>query len=567
MKIRKLIEITINQKRLNVVFFLISTFSVLSLNIYPLYVLNSKNYPGRTYALIHNNVQDFYFYQAIMNEGANGANLIYDPYTTEPHRSSIIFSYFTWLGKFSRLTNIPYVYTYHAVRILGSLLFFVSAYFLIHKLRLPHPNLAFLFFLYAAPLFTLRNLGDKIDKIPFMYWWTAMDPVRRSAYLPHHMIGGFLLILSVILILRFFSSGKLKFIIITIFLSPLLAFIHTPSLFILLIVLPSAIIIYLISQFLQNNVKFLWNLRFILLLTFVYWIISLLFLTFMVSQTNKGFPWNQYLVWERNLQYPLNKELIGAFGILFPFALIGILSSLISSKFNRIFVAVWFSVPLLLIPLAPKLSISNIRLIQGLPYFTLAVLAALGLDFLFSLGKVIVNKFFKIPKTLVAFQRLPIKLISLLFYSLIGLLFLIHVFPSIVWSIKDQIREYSPIFGNTYLDNRLHQAFNFINKNYPNKTPILSTFYTGNYLPVYAHTISFIGHSGYTNNLSQKEPLVFKFYENKMTDNEAKSFLMDNKITLVFQGPEEKPIYPQYLYPNILKPVYDKEEATIYVLK
>ena len=278
----------------------------------------------------------------------------------------------------------------------------------------------------------------------------------------------------------------------------------------------------------------------------------------MVSQTDKGFPWSQYREWERNLQYPLNKELIGALGILFPLAVIGIIYSLLSLRFDRIFIAVWFVLPFLLIPLSSKFSISNIRLIQGIPYLSEAILAILGIDFLILLLKKFYKKF--IP------FRLPLSLSGSI-YVLLGLVFLVHAYPSLIWSIKDSIREFSPIFGNVYLDNRLFNAFDYINDNYPQKTLTLGTFYTGNYLPVYTHTVSFIGHSGYTDKLSEKESLVFKFFEHKMAPEEAKSFILDNRITLVFQGPEEKPIYSGYLYPDVLKPVYDRQEATLYVLK
>ncbi|OGG05899.1 hypothetical protein A3D05_03175 [Candidatus Gottesmanbacteria bacterium RIFCSPHIGHO2_02_FULL_40_24] len=550
------IKFHLSEKFINFGFFLITGISVLILNLYPVWYLKKNAPEGRTYNMVHNNVQDYHFYQALMNEGAGGSWLIYDPYTSESHQPSIIFSYFTWLGKISRVFNISYVYTYHLARILGSILFFIAAFKLLSVIKLPHKRLAWLFFLFTPPLFTLRAVGDKLDKIPYMYWWTGMDPVRRASYLPHHMIGAFLLIWSVILILRFFYSGKIKYIVFTSIVALPMAFVHTPSLLILLIILPPSIIIWLLLRLLTSgNI----NKKPVMFLAFaLFWTLSLLFLAFMVSQTDKGFPWSQYREWERNLQYPLNKELIGALGILFPLAVIGIIYSLLSLRFDRIFIAVWFVLPFLLIPLSSKFSISNIRLIQGIPYLSEAILAILGIDFLILLLKKFYKKF--IP------FRLPLSLSGSI-YVLLGLVFLVHAYPSLIWSIKDSIREFSPIFGNVYLDNRLFNAFDYINDNYPQKTLTLGTFYTGNYLPVYTHTVSFIGHSGYTDKLSEKESLVFKFFEHKMAPEEAKSFILDNRITLVFQGPEEKPIYSGYLYPDVLKPVYDRQEATLYVLK
>lgn len=372
-----------------------------------------------------------------------------------------------------------------------------------------------------------------------------MDPLRRAAYLPHHMAGGLLLIISIYLIIRFYYSKNLKLLIIAVLLSPLLAFLHTPSLMILLLILPPSVLIHLALNFQNTKIK-IPIAKYLLL--FLYWIIALLSLSFMVSQTNKGFPWDQYLLWERNLQYPLTKDITGALGILFPFAIFGLIISILSRKFDRIFVSCWFAVPLLFIPVAGKFGLSNIRLIQGVPYFSLAVLSVIGIEVLLKL----------LPK---------IKLSKNILIYIISVLFLIQTAPALLWGIKDQIREFSPIFGNTYLDDRLKNAFDYINNNYPEKTVTVATFYAGNYLPVYTNTLSFIGHSGYTDNLSAKDSETTKFFKAEMTPEKAKSFIMNNKITLVFQGPEEKILNKNLLYPEVLKPVYDKDEATIYELR
>ena len=237
-------------------------------------------------------------------------------------------------------------------------------------------------------------------------------------------------------------------------------------------------------------------------------------------------------------------------GILFPFSVIGIWQALRSKKFEYILIACWLFVPFLIIPFAQKLNISNIRLIQGTPYLPLSILAIYGIQ---EIAARISNFKFQISN-------------NLFVYLFIGL-FAYFTIPTLSWSLKDQIREYWPIFGNVYLDDRLKYAFSFINQNFPPKTNTLSTFYTGNYLPAYTKTVSFIGHFGYTYNMEEKEKLVLKFFENKMTDEQAKTLIKNNKITLIFQGPEEKPIYKDYLYPKLLKPVYDREEVTLYVLK
>ncbi|MBI2611887.1 hypothetical protein HYW54_04040 [Candidatus Gottesmanbacteria bacterium] len=531
-------------------FFLTTTIIILSLNLTPLVLQYSHSPPGRTFALIHNNTQDFFFYQSLMNQGAEGSLLTRDSYTSEPHHSSIIFSYFLWFGKISNLLNIPYPIMYHLIRILFAILFLLSAYFLLFAFSVPHPRLTYFLFLFAAPLMHQIEDGGTTREVEYMYWWTGMDPIRRAAYLPHHAIGAFLLVLSMILIVRFIKKPQRKYIIWLSIFAIILAFIHTPSLFILLITLPGALFIY--------NLNFIKNFKFQISNYFpllVYWFIGLLALLFMVSQTQKGFPWSQYIEWEKSLQFPLDKELIGAFGFLFPFSLVGIVKALKTKEFPFILVATWFIFPLFLIPFSPMLNISNIRLIQGIPYLPLAILGVLGM-------KTIGNLLLKTP--LPFFSRLKNWHIISIWYGIFTILFIIFTFPTLIWSIKDQIREFWAIYGNVYFDNRLIEAFSFMNQKLPQNTVTVATFYAGNYIPAFTNTTSFIGHSGYTYNLSQKEPLVKRFFEGNMSDQETREFISSNNIDVVFQGPEEMILFGRELYPNVLRPIFNNGVVILY---
>lgn len=513
-------------------FFVILAVTILTLNLIPLIIHIYHAPSDRTFSLIHNNAQDFYFYQSLMNEGAQGAWLTTDPYTTESHTPSIIFSYFLWLGKLGSVLGISHAFMYHLVRIILSLLFLLITYHLLLFIKIPYPRLAFFFFLFAQPFMH----GSQ----PYMYWWTGMDAIRRVAYLPHHMAGNLLLTLLVIFLLRFWETRKKKFFIISLFISFALAFIHPPSLLIILLILPPSVLIYFSMHRFEIH-QFSWLL--------VYWITGLLVLLFMYLQSGKGFPWSQYIDWEKNLQFPLGRELIGAFGILFPFAVLGATRAFLSKRFDYMFVAFWFFLPILFVPLAPYLSISNIRLVQGAPFVPMAILAVLGI------------------KSLINFIHLKTnECTGLLGYWVIGLLFIVFTFPTLSWSLQDQIREFSPIYSNIYLEKKLFPAFRFINQMVKPKTKTIAAFYTGNYLPVFTHTVSFAGHFGYTYNVERKQSEIEKFFKNAMTPQEAKELLVNNGIDLIFQGPEEKPLSNTYLYPEILKVIYDKEGITMYRL-
>jgi hypothetical protein len=50
----------------------------------------------------------------------------------------------------------------------------------------------------------------------------------------------------------------------------------------------------------------------------------------------------------------------------------------------------------------------------------------------------------------------------------------------------------------------------------------------------------------------------------KMSDQEAKQFLKEKKIDLIFDAEEEKRMHTSALYPQILKEVYKNDILTIY---
>ena len=141
----------------NIIFFLIASATILGLNLTPMIAQFRHTPTGRSFAFIHNNTQDFFFYQALMNEGANGAWLTTNPYTTEAHKPSVIFTYFLWLGKLSKMLNLSYALTYHLVRIILSIFFLFIVYCLLFIIKIPYPKIAFFLFLFAAPFMHAIN--------------------------------------------------------------------------------------------------------------------------------------------------------------------------------------------------------------------------------------------------------------------------------------------------------------------------------------------------------------------------------------------------------------------------
>jgi hypothetical protein len=66
-------------------------------------------------------------------------------------------------------------------------------------------------------------------------------------------------------------------------------------------------------------------------------------------------------------------------------------------------------------------------------------------------------------------------------------------------------------------------------------------------------------------NWIERRQLAGKFYSGAMSRTEVTEFIKTNGLTYVFYGPEERYEHPTTkLYPDILSPIFNNEEVTIY---
>jgi len=67
-------------------------------------------------------------YQARMYQGWQGSWLLHLPYTPEPHRGVILYTFYLAMGHLARLTNLPIILVFHVVRLLCSAFMLVALY-------------------------------------------------------------------------------------------------------------------------------------------------------------------------------------------------------------------------------------------------------------------------------------------------------------------------------------------------------------------------------------------------------------------------------------------------------
>ncbi|KKR32647.1 MAG: hypothetical protein UT63_C0036G0006 [Candidatus Gottesmanbacteria bacterium GW2011_GWC2_39_8] len=559
-------------------FFLVIAFAMMGISLYPtiFFVLHSP--PDRVFPFLHNNAADFYYYLTLMNQGANGNWLAFDYYTTETLKPSLIEVFFVYLGKFGSLFHLSMPLTYFFSRLIFGTLFFFFAFYLIGKI-LPrgYRKIAFLLTVIAGPVIKTSIVNGKVVTSTFLDWWTGIDPVHRASFLPHHLLGNALLLVSIIFLFNYFRKKQTISLLWAGFASSFAGFIHPPNVIILILTTVTTIFIYLIKEIInQNKVagdaregprlraaesehrrggtggRTRGMIRFFLPLT-IFCFFSGLPVLILLSQTTLGFPWSIIPEWETKQFYPLSEELLGGLGPIFLFSLIGIFWIFQNPALENIFIGTWAFLPLICIYFSNIFHLNAVRFLQGAPFVPLSIMTGFSLLFL---GKKISKSHFK-------------NSLKYLIYGITLIILLSFYIPALKVELSSQIAEYTPIYSNIYLTKTTFAGLEFINKNIPPKTHILSSFYTGNYIPAFTDNVSFLGHHTYTYNLEQKQAALNIFYGGKMTDAEAKQFLDNYKITLIWQGWDEKSLKPDALplYPNLLKVAYQNPDVTLYILK
>ncbi len=84
--------------------------------------------PDSHFLGILNNPIDGASYLAKMYQGYSGSWLVTLPYTPDPHRGVITYTFYVALGHLARLLNLPLVLVFHVARLVGTVLMFLAIY-------------------------------------------------------------------------------------------------------------------------------------------------------------------------------------------------------------------------------------------------------------------------------------------------------------------------------------------------------------------------------------------------------------------------------------------------------
>lgn len=460
---------------------------------------------------------DHNVYFSAIGWGKRGGLAFPNLYDTQSKKPMFVYTAYVLIGKLTGFLNISNFLSFHLAAvffsfILGIVIWWFLGIFIkekkekiiIYIILIFGGGLGWLFF----PQLVLPDLGQP--------GFTLESAFRR----PHEAISLSLFLLTVGLFWQGIKIKKNKLLILGAVSAFLMSFFHPYTLLTLIVIFST------------------W--------TFLYWLIndSIKYFLILIYLGLSGMIW--FLIIGKNLienpgfsglmlqvqKSPGPLLVILGWGVLFPFILIGLFSQTDSKEDN--FFKTWFVFGWLILYLPfgfQKL------LIRGL-WFPTVILSVKGLSWL-------VKKF------------------SLNYISL-AVIIIIFSGPTSFSTFFRRLSE-SPENRWMYLTREEGEVINDLRSMGKDEEGVMASYRTANIIPATTSKRVWAGHEFQTPNFNSRIKEVNRFFSNKMTNDEAQSFLNKTKTTWVFFGPDEKDIAQlKDLKYKFLKPVIKKKNVILY---
>lgn len=531
----------------NYAFFLVVTSVLVLASFVPFLYLTWLTPPGHVYLGAHNFVGDYAMYPAGIIQGQHLKLTSLDKFTAEPQTGTWVHGLYLWLGWLTAPFRLNPVLVYHLARLAGGFLFALAIFVLIRQFfeKAGERNLAFLLAYAISSIPHLSFVGGKLALLePYLPWWSGGEVMRRVTFLPHSLMRDSLLLLIFAWWIKVLKEGRVRF-------------------------LPAALAAgFLLSFFgpLQAGLVWLWlalgvafvffqevktrrfvKTRLVVKTAFLYFLFSLPSFLYIVQVFSIN-PWKWVKEWElANPRITPFWEWAAFSGVTFFLALPGMILVLARRGLARILLLAF-----ILVTMAGIFS-------RATSLFGLISFRFLGVPLHVPFGIFAAD-------TLSAAQ----KFFRLRFLALIVALFLLLLsLPAYIQSIDTQIDEYHPRRGfiNVYLPQAWYDSMRWLDENTDPDEIVLSEFVTGNTIPAVSGNTTYIGHFVSTLNLAEKAEKSDAFFSGGMGQEEARQFLLDNRIDYVFHGAMEWPMgVNPAIYP-FLEKIFENEAATIYKFK
>lgn len=517
---------------------------------YPPYHLSVVAPPDTYYTKPHHNLHDYYQYLASIRQGRLGISGV-NRYTTKTVPAQYLHLYYESLGLAARAVGVTDTQAYYlsiavaiVLSVLGSLLFIYS--FIPRGYRV----LAGLFVFLCGPLpqWWITLFGRQI--YVGTSYWTRTDIWSRYAMVPHHGMGVALMTLGAWFLFRFIQSKNTWNVFISciffamssvVYLMPAVLFWLSMGLCILLLGLFYGIRLCtrrismcdLVSEF-HHKKRVCLGVGAVGIATtgIVVYMLRLGPVEYMRSA--------EYLI-GRPEQFPFLFSLfVLSHGILLLFYLFALFRLKRAVRFTDFFLISITVTPWMCYLLSSwdMLKIAKYRLVYTNPYLFGGLLATLG-------AIVILRHVGKKFRGSIIFC-----VIILILGTTVG-----NIASYWLWLTKP-----GEIYVNTYIPRGIMEGLAYLNASTPPHSHVLSTHYTGMFIPSYTFASVYVGHELVTIDYFDKLDRSWAFFRSQMPLSDTGRFFKDNHIEYVFWDIPESP----QRYALYMKEVFRNADCTIF---
>lgn len=506
-----------------------------------------------TFPLIHNYPEDYFGYISYMREGFEGKWLFISRFTPEQFRPTLVYTFYNFLGFMSRISHISLPWMYFLSRIiLGITLAFTvllllkNIFFTKNKI-----NIGLFFTLFATGFWTIAPqslpLSPNANLLPinqFLSFWSRLDPVARTTFIPHHLLSTIFGLLSIYFLVAALKENNIKKATIAGILGLLSGFtFHSTMINILGGVTIGALLISIqkVKEFGMNGIKFI-----IIQMKYhtFYFGLSIISIIYLYLISFSTFPWNNIYYNEigsgSNFPVPF-LDYVRALGPTLILTILGINRTLKTDNFLSKILLGWIIFPFiglyLLAGFIPKYG--NDLYLEATSYIPLGILSIYGLENIYS--------WIKKPKLLI------VTLCLLILYFI----------PPTLSSIQKQMYLFQPNVYNLFIPNDIFSAIEWLDQNSPPESVVLAGGYFGNIIPAFSHNRVVYGHVKSTFMSWQKKQEMLAFFSQKDT-NQASEILKKYRVSYIFFSLDTDPTQDNFLQHLNLQKVYENSKVKIY---
>ncbi len=537
-------------KKLRKIFIILTPFILLlvalTISLIPDFYRISITPAGKTYTLLHNHLTDYYYYLSLMHQGFEGNWLLTSRVTSENFQPVFAQTFFALLGNLARVFHVSLTATYFISRIAFGGILMLAVLFLVRKIfrNKYYRIFACLMVFFSTGFWAVSITNGKFIIHQFLTFWTRMDPMLRTTYLPHHVFSTALGILSVVFLSEALERSDLKKVIVAGLCGFLAGFIYFASMINIFGGMLVSFIIFLLPAIItKSSVPFKLKI-FRIFLFFLYFLLSGLSFVYLFQLSRTTFPWSSYNSVTGSFVFDVTLvDYIASLGPTFLLALLG-LKSIISGKG-------WLPKLLLgwaIFPFAGLFFISriywqfaNAYYLEAASYIPLGILSVYGLD-------VIKNK--------VSGKK---KGVILILTAVLAVYFSIPLYSS----VRQEMQKNGPYYYNIYISNEVLAGISWLDLYTPAKSVVLSGGDFGSIIPAYTHNRVVYGHKAGTYNAIEKIQDVNLFFSQK-DKNLAWQILRRYGVSYVFYAADTDPPGKEFIESLPLSKVFENNAVIIY---